>query len=241
MGQIDYFERGLANAVKRLPDGKLKQFYSQLSIRILLAFIVFAVATMLFVAIANEMREQDTLPLDNWILQNVHQYFGSRALDAVMPTLTEFGGVIGISALCAVVAIVFWSRKQYRRVHIVLAGVGGAVILNQLLKMLFARVRPDLWEQLVVEHSFSFPSGHSMASSALAFSLIVALWYTRWRWFVVMVGLVYVLFIGFSRLYLGVHYPTDIVAGWALSVAWVLVVWMMFRGSKRAARLHDRT
>ena len=103
-------------------------------------------------------------------------------------------------------------------------GVGGAALLNMVLKLIFERPRPDLWEQLIIETSFSFPSGHAMASSALAFSVIAIAWNTRFRWYAVGVGVLFMLVIGFSRLYLGVHYPTDVLAGWFVSGAWVLLV-----------------
>jgi undecaprenyl-diphosphatase len=63
-----------------------------------------------------------------------------------------------------------------------------------------------------------------MASSALAFSLIVIFWRTRWRWWIIAAGVLYMVTIGFTRLYLGVHYPTDIIGGWVVSMGWVAIV-----------------
>jgi len=234
------FKRWILGGVTAMPDGRLKYFYSQLSARTVIAFIVFSLAIMVFVGIADQIREQDAIFFDAWALQSVHDYFGSAFLDSIMPTLTDVGGVVGIALLSVATVLVFSLKKQYRRVFIVAAGVGGAVILNQVLKVVFARARPDLWEQLVVEHSFSFPSGHSMASSAFALSVIVALWYSRCRWLSVIGGGAYVVFVGFSRLYLGVHYPTDVIAGWAVSLAWVLLVMALLKDSKRSAQLNDR-
>jgi undecaprenyl-diphosphatase len=102
------------------------------------------------------------------------------------------------------------------------------VTLNLLLKELFGRDRPTLWETLVTEHGFSFPSGHAMASSALGFSIMVTLWNTRFRVPACIVAGFYIVLVGFSRLYLGVHYPTDVLAGWVLSGTWVILMLYVF-------------
>ncbi|RYF27698.1 MAG: phosphatase PAP2 family protein, partial [Chloroflexi bacterium] len=90
--------------------------------------------------------------------------------------------------------------------------------------MTFERARPDLWQQLITETSFSFPSGHSAGSSALAVCIIALLWRTKWRVPALIIAPLYIVLIGFSRMYLGVHYLTDVIAGWIVGITWVLVV-----------------
>ena len=107
--------------------------------------------------------------------------------------------------------------------------MAGATVMNQVLKYIFERARPQLWEQLVHETSYSFPSGHAMVSAALGLAVVAALWNSRWRWWAVGVATVYILFVGFSRLYLGVHYPTDVLGGWLVSAAWVTAVALVLR------------
>jgi undecaprenyl-diphosphatase len=187
------------------------------------AFVFFGVPVFVFVRLAEEVREKDTLAFDDSVLRAINS-ISQPWLDALVASVTVLGGVIGVLVLTAGLALLLWSRKAYRALAQVAVGVGGAVVLNALLKLAFQRDRPQLWERIVTENSYSFPSGHAMASSALALSLIVSLWPTKWRWIAVAVGLVYVLAIGFSRLYLGVHYPTDVLAGWAVSTAWVMIV-----------------
>jgi undecaprenyl-diphosphatase len=68
----------------------------------------------------------------------------------------------------------------------------------------------------------SFPSGHAMASMALAVALIVLLWPTRWRYPMLLGGIFFTIMVGLSRIYLGVHYPSDVLAGWVASLAWVM-------------------
>ena len=143
----------------------------------------------------------------------------------------QFIGIIGIASAALA------TKRKYLALLQMLVGVGGAVLLNMLVKGFFARQRPDLWERLVTETSYSFPSGHSMASAALALSVVLITWNTRFRWWVVAAASLYVVTIGFTRLYLGVHYPTDVLAGWSLGAAWVLfVAWIIGGISRRNKR-----
>lgn len=188
---------------------------------LLLAFMLYAVPVIIFAAIANEILEREPLPADNAVLQLVHRLETSW-LDAVIPVVTNIGGTIGIVVLTIAAAVLLISRQRRREVSFLLAGVGGGVLLNLILKGLFQRDRPQLWQRLVTENSYSFPSGHAMASSALALSVVLICWPTRYRWWAVAGAAVYMVGVAFTRLYLGVHYPSDILAGWAASLAWVL-------------------
>ncbi|MEW6497887.1 MAG: phosphatase PAP2 family protein, partial [Cyanobacteriota bacterium] len=105
---------------------------------------------------------------------------------------------------------------------LVIAAVGAAV-LNNLLKILFGRARPELWERIVDVRQYSFPSGHAMISLVI-FGMIGYLLSTKfpqWRGWIIGLTIVLVTGIGLSRLYLGVHWPTDIVAGYAAGLVWL--------------------
>jgi undecaprenyl-diphosphatase len=115
-------------------------------------------------------------------------------------------------------------KKKYDKALFVALAIGGVALLNTLLKTLFERPRPDLWEWLVTETSFSFPSGHSVASATLALSIVLLLWNTRWRVLALGGGLTYLAVVGFSRMYLGVHYPSDVLGGWLLACTWVALL-----------------
>ena len=184
------------------------------------AFVVFALGAMGFVKIAWELRDSETTMFDTAILQLIRQ-LQSPFLDTFMSVLTDFGGVIVVSAATLITIALFVLKKEYIRATMVTMAMGGAVVLNLVLKSVFERARPDLWDRLVNESSYSFPSGHSMVTAALGFTLIVVLWNSRYRWWAVGFGVAYPIIIGFTRLYLGVHYPTDIVGGWLVSAAWV--------------------
>lgn len=190
---------------------------------IIVTFAILTVPVFAFVQLADEVRERDTVWFDEAVLRAVNT-LSTPWLDAAVAGVTELGGVIGVIVLTAGFSVLLWRRRHRLRTVQLLLGVIGAVLLNVLLKSVFQRDRPELWERIVTENSYSFPSGHAMASSALALSLVVLLWPTRWRWLVVVGALLYMLIIAFTRLYLGVHYPTDILAGWAVSAAWVAAV-----------------
>lgn len=192
-------------------------------LRLATAFGTFLVPVFLFVQLADEVQEQETLTFDVAVLEAINNY-SSTFLDVLTVVLTQLGGVIGVTVIGIGLALLLWGRRKRRGAVILVIGVGGAALLNLLLKAFFQRDRPDLWERLVVEHSYSFPSGHAMASGALALSLIVIFWRTRWRWPIVSFAALYMVIIGLTRLYLGVHYPTDILAGWMVSAAWVATV-----------------
>lgn len=191
--------------------------------RVLTAFIVFAIAAISFSMIAYQVRQGVTLPFDRAVLWWIHTHVSSHIAHFVI-ILTDIGGPAGTVLLTGSVTVLLWLRRRKYAALVLAAAVGGAAVLNLILKYLFERTRPDLWTRLVQESSFSFPSGHAMASSALALAAVVIFWRTKWRWWVLACGVVYTFVIGFTRLYLGVHYPTDIIGGWVVSAGWVTVV-----------------
>ena len=126
-------------------------------------------------------------------------------------------------------------RSHWKRLLLLFAGIalGGSALLNLGAKQLFARERPSLWESIHPETTFSFPSGHAMGSMTLAAVLVLLAWRTRWRWWVAVPALAFALLVGASRVYLGVHFPSDILAGWAAACAWVVLAYLLvFHGTR---------
>ena len=103
----------------------------------------------------------------------------------------------------------------------------GSALLNLATKQVFARERPSLWDSIAPETTFSFPSGHAMGSMTLAAVLVLLAWNTRWRWWVALPMTLFVVLVGLSRVYLGVHYPSDILAGWAVAIAWTIGTYLL--------------
>lgn len=197
--------------------------HKQIVVHVGIALAIFLAVTVTFGVLADEVHEGDTLRVDREILLWINAH-ASPALDAFFVSITDFGGVPFIASITAIIAAYLIYRRKYLKTFLLVAAIGGAALLNLTLKLLFERARPELWERLVVESNFSFPSGHAMGSSALAFTIVAILWNTKWRIPAIVCGALYMLTIGLSRLYLGVHYPTDILGGWLVSFAWVLAV-----------------
>jgi membrane-associated phospholipid phosphatase len=210
-----------------------------LTIKLLLSFGPFLAVVIGFVAIADEVREGSTLAFDETVLRAING-FSSPVLDAVFIFVTNMGGFVFASLATASLAGFFaYKSKRYAALFLT-AVVGGAALISFTLKLMFERARPDLWQQLVIEQSFSFPSGHATASAALALGLSVILWDTKWRAPALWLAGIYIIAVGFSRLYLGVHYPTDILAGWLMSLAWIMVVTKLFQLQLYRKRGGDR-
>lgn len=152
-------------------------------------------------------------------------YSGDRpALAAVATFFTWLGEPYVLIAASVLLGLYLWWRGQPRLAIAAVAITMLARVLNSLQKLWIARMRPDLEEHLVVVETMSFPSGHS--TSSMAFYLVLALVLTqgsRWRPFAVAAGLGMAICVGVSRVMLGVHWPSDVLGGWAFGMLWVLL------------------
>jgi undecaprenyl-diphosphatase len=146
---------------------------------------------------------------------------------------TELGGTPFLTLLTVILAGWFAARRQWTFLAILLAAVLGETLLSQAMKAIFDRPRPDIVPHLVHVSSKSFPSGHASSGATTYLTiaaLIAAQIQGRTSRALVFVAAGAVAFaIGASRIYLGVHYPTDIVGGWSLGAAWAAIVWIAAR------------
>lgn len=191
--------------------------------KLAIALVVFAGVLSLFVHLAREVIEGETLHRDSGILLFIN-HFASPTLSHLVLQLTQLGSPAVVLVLSVILMAYLAKRKKWQAVTQVAFAIAGAAIVDYILKLVFERARPHLWTWIVQESSYSFPSGHATMTAALAFTCMFLAWHTKWRWWVVAAGAMYMIAIGFTRLYLGVHYPTDILAGWIISFAWVLAV-----------------
>jgi undecaprenyl-diphosphatase len=184
-------------------------------------FFAVLLPLLLFGLIAEDVLEREQFFFDAPLLLYFHR-IANPAMNAVMVTFSRLGyqwGVVPVDI--AVIVLLLYLRRQRDTLFFGLS-VGGGGILNQVAKTMFGRERPTFWESIAPEPTLSFPSGHAMGSMALVVALVVLLWPTRWRLHALILGIFFVVMVGLSRVYLGVHYPSDVLAGWAASLAWVM-------------------
>ncbi len=148
-----------------------------------------------------------------------------------MRDLTALGGTTVLSLMTlAVICFLLMVRKRQTAL-IVLLSVAGGALLSTLFKWGFSRPRPDLVPHGMAVYSESFPSGHSMMSAIVYLTLgaLLARTQARWRVKAFLFGLAIALtfIVGVSRLYLGVHWPTDVLGGWTLGAGWAALCWLV--------------
>jgi undecaprenyl-diphosphatase len=201
----------------------------------LAALGVFSLCVWAFLELADDAPEGDYLDLEQRILvwfrdpADLSRTIGPAWIAEIGRDVTALGGVTVISFLTLAVGGLLVLQRRARTALLVVAATFGGYAANTLLKAYFERGRPTVVPHLVEEHSLSFPSGHSMVGAAayLTLGALCAQVLTPRREKVYVVGLAVIVAvaIGISRVYLGVHYPTDVLAGWAAGAAWAILCW----------------
>jgi len=167
-------------------------------------------------------------PWDLPILWTVHSTANPQ-LDILAVTLAKFGSFWTALPILSAIALILLLQKRWRSLAYLLTTSLGSSIINRTAKALMHRVRPDLWQSNAPEFDFAFPSGHAMTSVTLVAILLILAWASPWRWLLFVFGSLYVIAIGWCRLYLGVHLPSDILAGWMVALAWAIGVSLIIK------------
>src|SRR5215216_5878873 len=196
------------------------------------AFVVWA-----FFELADEVLEGDSRAFDRAVLLWIHDNF-SGWWNEPMRLVTALGYFYVVVPLLAVAVFVFYRRGWRLSAVLLVVSTGGSIVLTTVLKGLFQRSRPELFASGYHASFYSFPSGHATVAVGFYGMLTLVLAYRLQgtaRWAVAILGILVVLLIGFSRLYLGVHYPTDVLAGYLAAL-----LWLVFVGAVYAAWLSVR-
>jgi undecaprenyl-diphosphatase len=146
------------------------------------------------------------------------------SLDQFATILTKFGVFWGVFPVSALIGLVLLSLRRWRSLAYLITTLLGSIFINRTAKEFLHRVRPHLWNSVSPELDYSFPSGHAMSSMTLVAALLILAWGSAWAGWVLVSGGAFVLAIAWTRLYLGVHFPSDILAGWLVSIAWSIGV-----------------
>ncbi len=202
---------------------------------------IFGLASCLIVLfvvakIADEVLEKESFAFDRSLLLWIHS-FANPDLDRVMLTITRLGNPHIVTTVVLVCLGILWWRRYRQEAKIFAIACLGAFTLNTGLKLFFTKPRPLLWDRLISETSFSFPSGHALGSLVL-YGLIAYLLATRYPQlsiFIYTLAVILIMAIGISRLYLGVHWPTDIIAGYGIGFLWLTICITMLKLQKMSA------
>lgn len=195
---------------------------------LLLTALAFAVAGLIFFGwLTEEMKEGETQRFDDAARLFVHQ-FASPALTEAMRFASFLGSMLFLGIFGAIVFVCFWLLKRRRAAWLFAVTMGGAGILLLTLKTVIHRARPEPYFDTILPASYSFPSGHALASfcfyGALAAIITARVENVRVRVVVWICAALIVAWIGISRVYLGVHFPSDVLAGYTAALVWVVAV-----------------
>ena len=209
--------------------------YSSREIRILLNLFILVTALLVFTYVAKEVVSGESKGFDEMTL-NYLRHDGKIMEDeqtwltGMMIDITALGGTTIIFMITAAVVFYLLIQKQYEFMWLILIATIGGAILSFGLKELFARERPPLIYHLLTVKSLSFPSGHAMMSSVVYLTqgaLLAKVQSNKnLRVYILLVAIILVFLIGISRIYFGVHYPTDVLAGWSVGLAWASLCWL---------------
>jgi undecaprenyl-diphosphatase len=229
---------------------KLKNTIKELAhkeISILIVSFVMVFGIWLFIIISEAVVEGSTQSFDEWVLtslrdmQNKGIPKGPLWLEETMVDITALGGGTVIFLITTFVVIFLILKKEYQSMWLVLAATIGGTLLSFGLKELIGRERPTVVIHLMKVTSLSFPSGHSMMSAVLYLtqaSLLARIEPLRIiKIYIIIFALFLTFIIGFSRVYLGVHYPTDVIGGWAVGSAWASFCWMAARSIQKKRKI----
>ena len=216
---------------------------------VLLSVLTIVVAIWAFIELADDVLEGDTQAVDERVLlalrnpDDLNDAIGPQWAEDAGRDITALGGVTALMLITGAVVGYLLICKTYHAVWLVLIATVGGLLVSSALKLFFDRPRPSVVPHLAHVSTASFPSGHSMLSAVVYLTLgalLARLLPQRsLRIYVLFVAMSLTFLIGVSRVYLGVHYPTDVLAGWAVGLAWSIMCWLIARALQRRGKVEQ--
>jgi undecaprenyl-diphosphatase len=230
----------------RIPDSwqhhgrtAARRITASVELRVLVVVLIAAGCVWAFFALADEVVEGETHVFDTAVLLALRSSadpadpLGPGWVEEIGRDVTALGGYAILGFLTVAVGGFLWLQGNHRSMWLVFAAVGSGQLLSSLAKRGFDRPRPDLVPHGMDVYTASFPSGHSMMAAVTYLTLatlVARVLPTRaLKIYVLTLAILVTLAVGISRVYLGVHWPTDVLAGWTAGAAWALAWWLFAR------------
>lgn len=216
---------------------------------LVLVLLMAAGALWAFVELADDVVEQETGSVDKVLLLAMRGQIdpadplGPPWFEEMMRDFTGLGGVGVLTLIVGAAAGYLYIIDKKKAALAVIFAVGGGVLLSTLAKTVIDRPRPDLVPHGSFVTAASFPSGHSMMAAVVYLTLAVMIARVRPRWrtkaYILSCAVLIALLVGVSRVYLGVHWPTDVLAGWTIGSGWALLCWAVTLWLQRRGEIED--
>ena len=218
------------------------------------ALFVVAAGLAIFANLAEDMREGEGQAFDQAVLSALRPHaslsdaWGPGWLEEAAGDLTSLGSIAVLTLFAMIVILFLFLQRKRLSALLLMVGLGGGVMLSEGLKSVFERDRPPEVYRAVETINASFPSGHALLSAVFYLSIAVMLTRAfprrRFKVYVLGVGVSLTLIVGLTRIYLGAHWTTDVLAGWSVGSAWAMTTWLVAyaierRQLVRHARLRD--
>jgi undecaprenyl-diphosphatase len=215
--------------------------------RILLFFMGLLAVSVVCWKAASEVLEGDTMAFDRAMIlalrdpSNTAVPIGPTWFHGAMVSITAMGSGTVLTLITVIAAGYLIAERKPAVAAFTVSSVAAGALLGTVLKSVYSRARPDVVTHLVGTHSASFPSGHAMNSAVVYLTLAVLIARTaqdrRISAYLIVVAIVMTLVIGFSRVYLGVHWPTDVVAGWCVGGLWAMTCSLVAKSLQSARQI----
>ncbi len=218
---------------------------------VLIAILTVVVGLWAFLVVADQVADGETQKFDDGVIRSLRRVddpaipVGPRWLEENVRDLTALGGVPVLLIVTTAVVLYLGLSRTYHAMWLVLGSAVGGQLLSVWLKGMFARPRPAVVPHLMRVDFSSFPSGHSMNAAAVYLTLGLLLarltTYRRLQVYFVSLAILLSVLVGISRVYLGVHYPSDVLAGWTAGSAWAACCWLFAGYLQRQGKVESHT